>query len=345
MFCAQLPGSRQRPLLLLVAALALWPLAACVGLQAPLSPSEQPEDDAFAGQSDEQGTGDDESTEPEPSDEPDGPDEPLEEDAATLLSFDLPATMECGELLTASVLMGNSGSATWTREGGYKLGILGDEAPLYNSSDTRVWLDSDDEVLPGYSHLFSVELLAPQEPGLHVTDWQMVREGVHWFGDVGTQVIEVQCASAPAPTPIPGPPPAPPDLGTVTWLHSDVSAWPETATLSPVTISGSSICLDYDRANQWPVYNIGVAVVANPWIFIWENGQWYGATWEWLRPGQICKAVSSVAGTHIKRSPFGEHSGWLPTSGQTYWFMVSGLARFSERNVEERSNLVPFVWP
>ena len=131
----------------------------------------------------------------------------------------------------------------------------------------------------------------------------------------------------------------------MTWLHSDVSAWPETATLSSVTISGASICLDYDRANQWPIYNIGVDVVANPWVFIWENGQWYAATWEWLRPGQICKAVSSVAGSHIKRSPFGEHSGWVPTSGETYWFMVSGLARFSERTVEERSNLVPFVWP
>ena len=86
-------------------------------------------------------------------------------------------------------------------------------------------------------------------------------------------------------------------------------------------------------------------MVGNPWIFIWEDEQWYAATWEWLRPGQTCKALSSVAGSHIKRAPFGEHSGWVPTSGQTYYFMVSGLARNAVRNIEQRTNVLPFVWP
>jgi hypothetical protein len=141
--------------------------------------------------------------------------------------------------------------------------------------------------------------------------------------------------------------PAPPDLSQVTWLHSNVSSWAEAATLASVSISGAQICLDYDMADVWPQEIIGddVAVVGNPWIFIWEDEQWYGATWEWLRPGQTCKSADSVAGDHIKVYPFDEASGWTPTSGTTYYFMVSGLARFSERNVEERTGLVPFVWP
>ena len=116
--------------------------------------------------------------------------------------------------------------------------------------------------------------------------------------------------------------------------------------LSSVYTTESEICLDYDMADVWPIYDLGgTEVVGNPWIFIWEDGVWHAGTWEWLRPGQTCKNIHSVAGSHIKVSPFGEESGWVPTSGDTYYFMVSGLARWSERTVEERTNLVPLVWP
>jgi hypothetical protein len=55
--------------------------------------------------------------------------------------------------------------------------------------------------------------------------------------------------------------------------------------------------------------------------------------------------VDSVAGACIKQDPFGESSGWVPTSGETYYFMLSGLARSSVRNNEERSNVIAVVWP
>jgi hypothetical protein len=267
------------------------------------------------------------------------PEEPLEEDDAVLLSFEFPTSMDCGEVAVASILVGNTGSAGWTQEAGYKLGTVDDTDPFYGPS-TRVWLDDEAEVTLGHSHQFTFELVAPEEPGLYQSDWRMVREGFHWFGESGSAEIDVICEDDP-----PDPEPSPPDLATVTWLHTDVSQWAQTAALSSVSLSSGSICLDYDKANVWPIYDIGVDVVANPWIFIWENNQWYGATWEWMRPGQLCKSASSVAGSHIKQAPFGEFSGWVPTSGTTYWFMVTGLARFSERNAEERSNLVPFVWP
>ncbi len=107
------------------------------------------------------------------------------------------------------------------------------------------------------------------------------------------------------------------------------------------------LCLDYDAANLWPgtAATSNGLVSANPWIFIWEDEQWYGATWEWMRPGQTCKSTNSVAGHHIKRYPFDVASGWTPSSGVTYYFMVSGLARFSERTVEERTNVFELAWP
>ena len=132
-------------------------------------------------------------------------------------------------------------------------------------------------------------------------------------------------------------------LGNVKWLHSDVSGWRVTANLKRVSTSASSIVLDYDKANSWPVGSTGgTAVVANPWIFIEESGRWYAATFEWLRPGQTKKSIRAVNGDHIKRSPF---QSWKPNPGTTYYFMVSGLARGAERNVKERSNIVAYTWP
>ena len=263
---------------------------------------------------------------------------PVEEDAAEIVVASLPEVIPCGDLVAASVEVRNIGSATWTRADGYKLGTVDDQDALHPDS-TRVWLTDEDSVAPGETHTFEFELTAPDEPGWHTTDWQMVHEAVTWFGEVAAADVEVICEDEPED-------PGPPDLDQVTWLHSDIADWPEVATLASVSINGGQICLDYDTADVWPPVDFdGTALIGNPWIFIWENDQWYGATWEWLRPGQTCKNVAAVAGDHIKQYPFDAASGWTPTSGTTYWFMVSGLARFSERNVEERTNLVPFVWP
>lgn len=138
------------------------------------------------------------------------------------------------------------------------------------------------------------------------------------------------------------------DLNNVVWLHKNVSSWPVTVNLSSVTFSGGLICLNHDIASKnWPIGSTGSTdVVANPWVFIYHNDQWYGATWEWLRPpGQTCKNMSSVAGDHIKVAPFDAASGWTPSSGETLYFMVSGIARYGTPNVQERSEPIRVVWP
>ncbi len=143
------------------------------------------------------------------------------------------------------------------------------------------------------------------------------------------------------------PPSSAPTLSDVRWLHEDISGWEVTSDLT-VTFRSGLICLEYDHADRWPVVPIfgGTEVVGNAWVFIQRDEVWYGATWEWLRPGQLCKAMTSVAGDHIKRSPFDEASGWTPTSGEVLYFMVSGLARTPEyRNVSERTSLARAVWP
>ncbi len=254
-------------------------------------------------------------------------------DDASIVGAALPAQLDCGEVASGSVTVRNTGESTWSREDGFKLGAVDDVDAL--ATTTRIWLEDDELVEPGGVHTFTVPFEAGDTETSESTSWRMVHEGVQWFGETAEATVAVEC-----------PDEGPPDLDEVIWLHSDISAWPESASLHSVEHTGDQLCLDYSHADEWPVYDLdGTEVVGNPWIFIRQDGQWYAGTWEWLRPGQTCKSAESVAGDHIKTAPFDASSGWRPTSGETYWFMVSGLARWSERNVEARTGLVALTWP
>ena len=127
--------------------------------------------------------------------------------------------------------------------------------------------------------------------------------------------------------------------GTI-WLHKDVSGWPITTTLSAAVSKSGTVTLSYDKARVWPEVD---GAVANPWVFVQLDGQWYAATWEWLRPGQQSKDMGGKSwGGHIKRPPL---SAWEPKSGERVFMMVSGLARSGTKNVQERSNLCEVVFP
>ena len=129
--------------------------------------------------------------------------------------------------------------------------------------------------------------------------------------------------------------------GTVKFLHTDVSGWPVTASLS-ASVGGGTINMPYSKSRVWPAVD---GVNANPGVFVNMNGQWYAATFEWFRYGQTSKPVGVLDGSkgdHIKVSPL---SGWRPRSGERIGLMVSGLARTKMRNVQERSNVSMVTWP
>ena len=129
--------------------------------------------------------------------------------------------------------------------------------------------------------------------------------------------------------------------GTVKFLHTDVSSWPVTASLH-ASVGGGTINMPYSKAKVWPAVD---GVNANPWVFVNLNGQWYAATFEWLRQGQTSKpkgVLDGSMGDHIKVAPL---SSWRPHSGERIGLMVSGLARTKMRNVQERSNVSMVTWP
>lgn len=132
-------------------------------------------------------------------------------------------------------------------------------------------------------------------------------------------------------------------VSDIVWLDTDVSDWEITSELS-VRLSGSLIVYDQDGTSKWPAgYVIGGYLSGNPWVFIYQNGVWYGTTHEWMRPNQTAKNKSSVDGGHMKKLNYFS-SSWKPTVGVEYGFMVSGLARSNVRNVEERTQIVLMTW-
>lgn len=134
------------------------------------------------------------------------------------------------------------------------------------------------------------------------------------------------------------------DLAAVNWLHTDVSSWPVTSKVTDVEIGSSTIAIEHTKAGDWPEMDYsGIKVEGNPWVFVNRNGQWYGATYDWLRPGQTEKQVSaSDIGENIKLEPL---ASWQPQPGELVGFMVSTPARDSSRTSNERTNVVLTHWP
>lgn len=137
------------------------------------------------------------------------------------------------------------------------------------------------------------------------------------------------------------------DPSTVIFQDEDVSGWAQTATLN-AGVSGGTAILNYDKARVWPTANTrandGGPLNANCWVVVNVGGQWYAATFDWLRTGQTSKAASAVTGAngHIVGAPL---NSWRPSSGERIGFMVTTPARGGERTLNERSNISEAIWP
>jgi hypothetical protein len=120
---------------------------------------------------------------------------------ASIVDNNLPLSLLCNALTPVNIVVRNTGTTTWTKADGYKLGTVDDEDPLYPSG-TRVWLSEEAEVPPNAEWTFEFDLQAPAQSGVFFSDWRMVLEGEEWFGEIASRDIAVDCPQGgdPAPT-------------------------------------------------------------------------------------------------------------------------------------------------
>ncbi len=172
-----------------------WLMLACVPFLAGcyvfvLDPEPQPavDDDDLV---DDDDTGDDDSGDDDDDDDDDTT--PPVADDAQIGTVVLPTELDCGEAFEASVEVLNTGTATWTRDEGYKLGAVDDDDPLFTEGE-RVYLPEGVAIPPGSSHVFTIPLVAPSIGDTYVTDWRMVHEAVTWFGEEASSSVTVACS-------------------------------------------------------------------------------------------------------------------------------------------------------
>ncbi|MDV3294047.1 MAG: glycoside hydrolase family 99-like domain-containing protein [Nitrososphaerales archaeon] len=106
---------------------------------------------------------------------------------AVIADWHAPQRMVTGGVALVNVTVRNTGTTTWTRSAGYKLGSQ-------NPQDNTVWglnrvsLNSTEAVAPGQTKVFSFNITAPFSVTSRVYNfrWRMVQEGTGWFGDSTT---------------------------------------------------------------------------------------------------------------------------------------------------------------
>jgi hypothetical protein len=101
---------------------------------------------------------------------------------ARFISQTVPEKMIAGKKYPITVNIRNNGRFNWSLDKKYRLGSQ-------NEQDNNIWglnrieMNPGSGVLPGQTAAFVFEITAPANPGTYNFQWQMVDEGIEWFGE------------------------------------------------------------------------------------------------------------------------------------------------------------------
>jgi ligand-binding sensor domain-containing protein/signal transduction histidine kinase len=142
--------------------------------------------------------------------------------STTLVHLEAPTILVTGQVFTASVTMSNNGTRVW-RDGetAHRLGTRIPNDSFWGLQ--RVPLPSS-EVKPGDLARFEFRCVAPAVPGTYPFVWQMVEDGIEWFGITASHAIAVRDNQSDA---LAVPPPSQPSQGFRTdgTRNYSISSW------------------------------------------------------------------------------------------------------------------------
>lgn len=102
--------------------------------------------------------------------------------------YSVPFPVKMGVSSEITLTIRNTGQNTWIPGQYVYLGAVGDQDDLVSPLYWRVGLEHN--VSPGRFHTFIIPL-EPEETGTFNTEWQMIYEGIAWFGEIFSREIEV----------------------------------------------------------------------------------------------------------------------------------------------------------
>lgn len=144
-----------------------------------------------------------------------------------------PATVTPGQQFDVQVNMQNTGNTKWTPDAAYRLGSQ-------NAQDNKTWgmnrISVPFGIAPNYMASFIFKAIAPQTAGTYNFDWQMVQDGVEWFGTKCTKAITVTAASS--------------SSSAVSSLSSAISSSSVTSTSSQMTSSSVASSVSSQASSQ-----------------------------------------------------------------------------------------------
>ena len=104
----------------------------------------------------------------------------------------VPSTVIAGQIFTVTIQLQNTGTLTWQGPSAnpsnpYRLGP---------AADSSIWGPGRIElpvsqIVPGQIAVFTFAVKAPATPGAYAFSWQMLQEGLAWFGDTASTTITV----------------------------------------------------------------------------------------------------------------------------------------------------------
>ncbi|MFE8601306.1 NBR1-Ig-like domain-containing protein [Archangium violaceum] len=101
--------------------------------------------------------------------------------AAAFVSQSVPITVTAGSPFSVTVTMKNTGTSAWTELNAFR---LGSQTPANNTTWglSRAFLTPTETIHQGQQKSFTFTATAPAAPGLYTFQWQMVQDGVGFFG-------------------------------------------------------------------------------------------------------------------------------------------------------------------
>lgn len=128
-------------------------------------------------------------------------------DASAFVSQSVPTSLAVGQTASVSVTMKNTGTATWSEAGLYRLGSQNPQ-DNFTWGTNRVLITGGQTVPPNGNRTFTFNVTAPATAGTYNFQWRMVHDNVAWFGafspNVAIQVVAAAVTLCPGVVVTPG---------------------------------------------------------------------------------------------------------------------------------------------